>query len=330
MRNAFILIYFFLAIAKIHAQTIGLKPGTEFEIQYQTIASNTTDYKNEQYVFQFKTEAKVGPNAVYSVKLMNMRYKLGGKDYDYYFKSDSIRNRYFDPGGIMLQLALLQKPLIITVNPQNEIIKIDGVDEAIDESARTWTLNKDLTNNLHNNVAQNIKAWLQSFFLKLPGKEVDYQSAWTAADGAAYKVTAISGALLTVAMNNSPFGKITGRSYYNTITGLTERVNNYSTKINEVNIKGVKTKAAEFSYAQSLGYTINKYPLDTAWLNMAIRTSWNSTALKQNVEFDAEKMAKYFAANNSRFGNDPYYLYRRLAMTQQADHKTILSFMTAF
>jgi thiol-disulfide isomerase/thioredoxin len=324
MKKTLILLLNLIAVISLHGQSINLKTNSQFEFDIRTVNNIPQLISDHQYTFWFRMVGKEGANTVLDCKLVKANVSEQSENSVNKFNTDSIRNTSFNSTQVFLPLTLLQKTLTITISPKGEVLKIAGIDEAIAEAAAKWVLKDEFVDQMKQNAKSFPLVTIQNMLLRLPEKEIGYETAWKAADGMFYKVTTINGALFTIKLSDKApddkiGGGISGISSFNTVTGLLEQVKNTGSKKTEISIAGKKKLLPQFSYSQSIRYGARSYPVDTAWINMAAKTCYFSAALmKNNVEYDSAKVYNYFKAHDAQFQNDPYYLVKRLDLVQQA------------
>ncbi len=224
----------------------------------------------------------------------------------------------FSHSDMVNKLAMLNKPFSVRVSSRGEVLSVDGVEAIVEAAGTKWQLQPDIVQQFKGNIPA-FKSELQRCFLRLPAKgKIGFGSTWVAS-GAKYDVKAIKGSLLEIDMAlDSSNNSISGRYTYNDVVDLVERAN-INLKINNAKAQPAFTRN-ETSTIQ-IAYNAKPSVIDTAWINMAVKASYWSNALKKGPNTDSAKVFKFFAENDKRFGKDNYYLVAKLGLMQGLNYK---------
>jgi thiol-disulfide isomerase/thioredoxin len=312
-----------LSSLSISAQEIKLDKDRRFAIELQTSSKGLRE-SELHYTYSFKALDK---NSSGNLKLecTLLRFKSResiGRGQFASLNTDSLRSTKLVSTGLLPPLSILQKPFIIEMNVLGVIQNISGVEEQARQSANKWQLKRQFTDQLLQNVKTTVRSQLQQLFLALPEENIKYKSAWTSADKQVqYEVTGIKGSLLII-KESSVKGDLVkndreGLIQYNTSLGLIE-TSQMSTK------QQVENKGIIESYTQMKLLYNNRSvaTADTAWIDMAVRLSWMSDALKKNdTEYDDLKIFEAFKKYDKQFADDIAYSISKLNLIQRMTDK---------
>lgn len=319
-----LLILLFVGFSNIYGQSVTLEKGKEFEIESHTIVNSPDNQNDYTYTFWFRFNGREGANALLDCKLVKAVTSEKFTKYPFAngtLNTNSIRKYRPNSSSALLPLALLQQPLKLTMGPHGEILNITGFDEALQDAITRWVLKDDIADQLKNNAKFFPKEAIESLFLPLPSQRIAYKSEW-ASPNTNYKVTAINGALLYITTSNikvpgSIGDNVTGNIIFNEVTGLTEQLQNGSAAKIEIITDGKKQLVPVFNRTQAVRYRPEQYLVDTAWLNMAIKTNTAfGKAFRTNIEMDSVKVKGYFKAHDAAFANDAFYAVVKLGLIQ--------------
>ncbi|GAA4338212.1 hypothetical protein GCM10023149_48090 [Mucilaginibacter gynuensis] len=228
--------------------------------------------------------------------------------------TNDIKKTGFSSSSVILTMALLYQPLYITINPKGELIKLTGFKELVKKAAVKWQLDEELTTMIAED-EPFINTTLQWFFLNLPDKRINYNAEWKWWNST-FKVTGIKGALLEItAKPDSAINTISGTYLFNDVTGLIEKANTRTLFKADNGSQWVE------DYAQEVNYNATPVVTDTAWINMAVKMSSWSDALRVNNKPKQKELLAYFKENDKPFRNDAHYRSRKLSMIQDLDDK---------
>lgn len=320
MKKLIIVLLNFCLFSALYGQSINLQKDTQFEYEGHLKTTNPDCKTDYQYTYQFKALGKQGDNTLLECKLARFRmvnqYNSGVTTN---YNTDSIKKSTINYPDAILQFAMLQVPLKVIISPTNQVLNIEGINEAIDDADIKWRLNAGMKNIL-SQLALATPGSISSMFFNLPARKLHHGYEWKGADSLYYKVTAINGALLYINSSSKPFDSKTESTnliVFNETTGLSEQVKNQSKQ--QVITNGNKTLVpVASSYQLTLHYGVSKYPIDTAWVNMAIKTNLNfSVAFKNKTDLDSARLFTYFKSHDAAFRNDPTYMVNKLDLAQQ-------------
>jgi thiol-disulfide isomerase/thioredoxin len=324
MKKLTLLLLLLVYFSRLYSQSVTLEKGKEFEIDLHTVANSPDNQNDYTYTFWFRFNGREGANALLDCKLVKAVTSEKFTKYAFangILNTDSIHSYRPNSSSALLPLALLQQPLKLTIGPHSELLTITGFDEALQDAITRWVLKDDIADQLKNNAKFFPKEVIESLFLPLPPQHIAYKSEW-ASSNTNYKVTAINGALLYIATSNikvpgSIADNVTGSIIFNEVTGLTEKLQNGNTAKIEIVTDGKKQLVPVFNRTQAVCYRPGKYLVDTAWLNMAVKTNTVfSKAFRTNIEIDSVKVQGYFKAHDAAFANDALYAVVKLSLIQ--------------
>ncbi|MBC7914145.1 MAG: hypothetical protein H7Y07_08480, partial [Pyrinomonadaceae bacterium] len=306
------------------AQTISLKKGDEFVYKGHLVESGKVKSEFES-TYKFSVQGK---DSLGNYKLNCSLIRFVENSTGVQLNTDSIRNMTFNSSGVLMPLALLQKTFFVTLSPKGKVLTINGLEEIARVSTEKWHLHTNLSVQLLNNLKSALPYQIQRFFLKLPDFRPQYQSKWNDEGGnIKYNVTGIKGAKLLIRLEEIKKTPTTlqnkGDLQFNTTLGLVEwGTLSSQITVNKSNETNIKTSVIDQTFTQTLTYQAGNTSIDTAWLNMAIKLSWFSDALKQGVEYDAVKVNNTLANYDKLFSNERYYNAKKLHAVQALrDHK---------
>ncbi|RYY35570.1 MAG: TlpA family protein disulfide reductase [Sphingobacteriaceae bacterium] len=292
---------------------------TTFAYSVQAVQIGTFNI-NYKYTYLFALLKKDNTGTTYQCTLIGAKAgddKAKGITVD--INTDSIRKTRLSNSGVLEQLAMLNRPFTITVDDKGKISAVSGIKEVLTEAATKWQLQPGITNQLTGNI-NALQASIQNMFLPLPDKKITFGSEWDHND-LHYRVTGIKGATLEIAvtrLNGNVNNTITGKYVYNDVTGLIEHAETQAKVIDE---KARPVYISDYTYKQTIRYDAKMEIVDTAWINMAVKASYWSDALKNGFNLDSAKAFSFFAANDIRFKNDVYYRAFKLSAIQQLEIK---------
>ncbi|RYE26718.1 MAG: TlpA family protein disulfide reductase [Sphingobacteriaceae bacterium] len=322
MKKLIVVLLNFCLFSALYGQSINLQKAAQFEYEGHLKTINPDKKTDYQYTYQFKTLGKQEDNILLECKLVRFRmvnqYNSGVTTN---YNTDSIKKAKINSPDAFLHLAILQVPLKVTLSPTNQILKIEGINEAIDDAAIKWGLSTDLKKFISQLALGTPISDINRMFFNLPAQKLHYGYEWKGADSSYHKVTAINGAFLYINSSGKPFDSKTESTdliVFNETTGLTKQIK--SQQQYEVILNGNKTLVpVTSSYQLNLNYDLSKYSVDTAWINMAIKTNpFYSVAFKnKSGGDDSVKLFTYFKAHDAAFRNDPTYMVNKLDLAQQ-------------
>lgn len=322
MKKLSLFLIMLIAVSYCSAQKIGSINKKDFEFSISSLNSGSQK-SLRQSIFQFHFTGKEGLNSIYECRLVKAVLAENNADPNgtvIALETSNIRKLQFNNTEVFMPLALLNKPLKATISASGKVIKLEGVTEALTNAINAWKIKEDLKKQMMDNGANYPNSLIQLFFAALPDKKLNIGKNWIDPDQKLnYLVTGRKNDLITISSqykqsgnlaNNVPAG-VTKRTYtYSSNTGLVQKANivhQYKMAngyiINENNEFRLRT-------------VLNKYPLDTAWLNMYMNLSLYSSAFVKGVGFDTVKLRNYFKLHDTLYYNDKYYRTNRLQFIQ--------------
>jgi thiol-disulfide isomerase/thioredoxin len=312
MKKLFLLLLLlFICPCYLFSQSIMLQKGKEFEIETLT---NNGPNDSKLFTFYFKVDGKYGVNTSLTCRLVRAITSFTSTmapEANNFLNTDSLRTFRLKDVGQLLPITLLQQPFKVTVGPRGQLVGITGIDDIIHNAAKKWRLIDNVIDELENNSKEFPVNIIKNMFPLLPEQAIGYQSEWTS-NNTSYQITAINGALLYFnAKGLNAWGSdIISKGTFNQTTGLIEQM---QTRL----AHNVKKGSDSFIYRQKLSYGAGKHMVDTAWLNMAVRTSYPlSATFGNNNSSDSVKVINYFKVNDPVFKNDAVYAVARLNLIQ--------------
>lgn len=311
--------------ATAFSQQINVPKNKEFEIK--TIFKDLGTYKSdEEYVYAFKSLGKNPEgNSVFECKLVKVLIKDDNAPGGVLINSDSIKKTNFYSTAVILPLAMLNQPITVTLSPKGKVISVSARTEFLKKRLAGWKLDEGIAQQtLNNDKGGAFEAILQGLFLQLPDQKLAVSTEWKRKDtDVPFKVAAIKGTTMTVnSSTRDSLGTTADKYVINTQTGLVESALRTSKNLFD-RTKGTGIPEGAHSNSTRTQKLINRTvrPLpDTAWINMAVKLSYWSESLKKGSVYDSVKVYELLKdEQNNRFGNDPYFMIRRLEAIQQLD-----------
>ncbi|UOE50553.1 TlpA family protein disulfide reductase [Mucilaginibacter sp. SMC90] len=319
MKKLLLLVLTFVCISRVYGQSIRLEKGKEFEINVHNL-NHFTDYtENSNYTYAFKVLGKEGVNTLLDCRMVKAVLSNVNKNpvNSNELNSDSVRTARLNSSWTLIPLALLQQSFTVTVAPNGDLVKIDGVDEILQDASDRWVLNYNTTAELKNNGVGFVKSTIEKIFPQLPKQTIGYKSEWTGRY-LSFNATAIDGALLYLAIVGKDKEDIAGSGIFNQVTGLFEQLQ-YKTLLKFFDINGKTKGYIDLNYKQKLRYGSGHYlAADTAWINMLVKTNqYFGKAFMDKMNFDSTRAFTYLRAHDDAFVNDPYYATAKLDLVQR-------------
>ncbi|MFC0515422.1 TlpA family protein disulfide reductase [Mucilaginibacter angelicae] len=315
-----LLLLLFVCFSHIYGQSIILEKNKEFEMDIHNL-NHFTDYtENSNYIYAFKVLGKDGVNTLLDCRMVRAVISNVNKNpiNSNALNSDSVRTARLNSSWTLTPLALLQQSFTITVAPNGDLVKINGVDEILQKAANRWVLNDNIAAELKNNGVEFTKAAIEKIFPQLPKQTIGYRSEWTGRY-LSFNATAIDGSLLyLVIVGKDKDPDIGGSGIFNQVTGLFEQLQ-YKTLIKLIDINGKNESYIDLNYKQKLRYGSGHYlAADTAWINMLVKTNqYFGKAFMDKMDFDSTRAFTYLRAHDAAFANDPYYATAKLDLVQR-------------
>lgn len=273
---------------------------------------------SETLVYHFTPLSKnADGSTVYDCRLVGVKKRDEGNRFN--LNTDKIRETDFSNSGVIEKLALLNTPFKVTVDKKGIVGDIKGLEEIAKAAQNKWVLKEGIYNQFTDNY-KALKNDIQMLFLKLPDKKITYGSEWATGDNR-YKVVAIKGALLDIIV--SPVNMQQNKRYshqlvYNDVTGLIQKSTESYLYIDS-NARPIYKN--DGNRTCEITYNIKIPALDTAWINMAVRMSYWSDALKKGSGYDSAKTFAFFKENDPLFKQDAYYRNIKLSTIQWLELK---------
>ncbi|WP_256003992.1 redoxin domain-containing protein [Pedobacter deserti] len=316
------LVFALLLSMGIKAQTLNLPKNYSFEIQ--TTQTDKGSYPSEitdTYAFKSLGRNKDG-DFMLECKLVNATYgssQMGGT----LLNTDKIRETDFRTTAILKHLALLDKPFQLTISPEGKVLAVSGAEEIVKQRFAVWKIAEETSKGTLEYLAAAIKAEMQALFFD--GKTADVAQAQTAnkLEGETKISTVNSTARTTTYQTSNQIGDVQADRKFviDKKTGLVKESRAQSkTQFKQSPQPGISSNARiDVSTVQKLQAVSQRKPLDTAWINMAVRFSYWSDALKESDKYDSTRVFALFKKPDSRFVNDNYYIQNRLSALQRVD-----------
>ncbi|GAA4902026.1 DUF6263 family protein [Mucilaginibacter defluvii] len=271
---------------------------------------------SETLVYHFTPLSKnADGSTVYDCRLVGVKKRDEGNRFN--LNTDKIRETDFSNSGVVEKLALLNTPFKVTVDKKGIIGDINGLDEIATAAKNKWVLKEGIYNQFVDNY-KALKNDIQMLFLKLPDKKITYGSEWIVGDNR-YKVVAIKGALLDIVVspvNTQQHKRYSHQLVYNDVTGLIQKSTESYLYIDS-NARPIYKNDGDRTC--QITYNTQIPALDTAWINMAVRMSYWSEALKKGTRNDSAKTFALFKIYDPLFKNDAYYCNAKLSAIQKLD-----------
>ncbi|MES2377168.1 MAG: TlpA disulfide reductase family protein [Bacteroidota bacterium] len=301
MKSFLLLVCGLFLLVGLHAQQINLKLGEEFAIKAsstETLVATNKLTNSEEYVFQFKVLGRTDNE--YRLECRLLKVKVWEEDKRMRLNTDSIAHADLNHLFILSPLILMQGSITYIIDTRGRFLRLEGVDELVNQVSKKWHLKEDESESQRNNLSTFLKMYSKLFF-ELPDQKIAYQSVWKSDNGRInYTVTAIRGSLLDItATSDNP---TTQEKYLlNDVNGLVEDANISFTK---------GAKAIQYGRNQTLIYgRADASNVDTAWLNMAMPLSrWSDAFTPKNVKVDSPKVVAYMNKYDVLYKDDPYYV----------------------
>ncbi|GAB3926914.1 redoxin domain-containing protein [Mucilaginibacter myungsuensis] len=304
------------------AQKLNIPNGHTFEIATHNKQGGT--FKDDQkftYAFKSLGKDKAGNN-ILEAKLVNISI------YDFYAKktllnTDSIKNTGFYTTAVIGPLAMLNKPFTVTMSPKGEVVSITGAKEALQAGLKAWDVEDDITKQQLANQESGLRQTIADMFYtgssdaKTATPKRGPEAKTTDAPFKQISTTANTVTMQSTIKNDST--KFVKRYVLDAKTGLVQSaLKKQDTKYKvgpEANVKG-NVMDIQVENTQTLSAPKVRRPIDTAWMNMAVRMSSWSNSLKKGTAPDSAKIYKMAKNMDQRLANDPYYVKAVLSAVQ--------------
>lgn len=301
------------AAVSTYAQQLNVPKDKQFEIITKNANNDGISKDEEQFTYAFKSLGKnAAGNNTFECKLVKAIMKDKGKTL---LNTDSIHNTTLNSTSVLSPLAMLNKPFTIVVSPKGKVLSVDGVLPTLKAAIGQWNLQPEIEKQLIDN-ANGFRYTMQGLFFMFPEKSLAISPEWESKDsGIKFKLSSKSKNSIIV---NSSKKDTNGYSIQNkyTIDPVTGLVQNAQSEIKYGKYPG------GVSSAQKISNSITKTQTDTSWTNMAVKFSYWSTAIKNELGYDSVKIAAAFKANDQKFSKDRLYMVSKLGLIQQMRSET--------
>ncbi|WP_285009292.1 redoxin domain-containing protein [Pedobacter faecalis] len=304
------------------AQTLNLPKNHSFEIQ--TTQTDKGSYPSEitdTYAFKSLGRNKDG-NFMLECKLVHATFgssQMGGT----LLNTDKIKDVDFRNTAILEQLALLNQPFQVSVSPGGKVLSVTGAEEALKQRLGSWNIESEIAENMLRNFETLIQGKMQMLFFEDKPADIKQAQAAAAGENSMSLSTLNSTAHTTTYQVSSQTEDVFGvrKFVVDKKTGLIkESRSENKTQFKQSPQAGISNNArVDVSVVQKLMPFKERKPLDTAWINMAVRFSYWSDALKEFGKHDSTRVFALFKKPDSRFVNDNYYIQNRLSALQRVD-----------
>lgn len=321
MKNLNLLLPLFaiFCFSNTYAQSVALEKGKEFEVAVHEKIADTEHNEDNQYVFAFKVIGKNDGNTQLETRLVRAVIDFKSSKYamaNARLNTDSLSNLTFSNWIVIGPMVLLHRPFNITVSARGEVLSATGIDAVLKQADKNIEFSENAGNYVRHLAEEFPKKILEQVFPVLPAQSIGYQSNWQSGKFS-YKVNAINGQLLYMAINGANDPAYTGSAIFNQVTGLAEKLQYTLAAQNDK----AKVNVPAYTYQQQVTYGAGQYNTkDTAWVNMALITENHfSNKLVINGAADSSKMLKYFREHDGLFKNDAFYTMAKLTNYQHID-----------
>ncbi|WP_214228310.1 redoxin domain-containing protein [Pedobacter sp. B4-66] len=316
-------------------QELNVPKGQQFAYTWHVVGKGThkTD-KLHTYVFRSLGRNDKGEHLFECrlVRAVEKNYLGASPDLD----TDNPKATVFNNSGVLTPLALLQQTLIVTFSAKGKLLDIAGYDNVLLRVDRDWALQKGIRGQIESH-----KEWLttniQDMFFQFPDEPIGSSGEWKDKGQVSYKMEKLfrhprgtvkinkevpepnklqsaNEPLLQVSFVGEGNTKEKGIYVLDPKTGL---VTNLS-----------KNRSFDFTYSSVSGRHDTDYVveietnpkesnLDTAWINMAVKTGGWSAAFGSGRDYNMEKMQEYFKIKDAQFEKDPFYQVNKLSLIQK-------------
>jgi len=301
------------AAVTTYAQQLNVPKNKQFEIITKNAHYGT--YKGEeQSAYAFKSLGKnAAGNNVFECKLVKASVKEGAEGKTI-LNTDSIYNTTLNNTVVLLPLAILNKPFTVVVSPKGKVLSVDGVLPALKATIDQWNLRPEIEKQLIDN-AKGFQYTMQGLFFLFPEKSLAITSEWGNKDSGTFKVSSKkpNSVVINSSKKDTSGYSLLGKYAFDPVTGL---IQNAQTKSEFGKMTGGVIGS------QKISNSISKTQTDTSWTNMAVKFSYWSTAIKNELGNDSAKVFAAFKANDQKFSKDRFYMVSKLGLIQQMRSET--------
>lgn len=312
----------FLCMAHItSAQQLNIPKGKKF--YYQTSNNNKLMNDLETYSYSFFSKGKNAEgNTVLECSIVKALLKNQGITY---FNTDSLRNTSFRSTAVFFPLAMLNQPFTVIVSPKGKVLKVEGVEQTLQNALDKWRLSPDISKNIVDNVKGNFGNTLQQMFFQFPEKDMQKSPEWENKDsGFSFKLNTNTPKSRIVSSTKKGEKDMLHRNKYalDPITGMIRNAaEQYSFTATSVTNGDTTSSKAEVLNTQKLLNNVMPVKNDPVWTEMAIMFSYWSRDLKSATGYDSAKVANAFKTYDQKFSTDRQYMLSKLGLIQQMRSK---------
>ncbi|GAB3926354.1 DUF6263 family protein [Mucilaginibacter myungsuensis] len=331
MTKLLTLLLAFAAALPAFGQELNVPKGKEFSYTTRVTGSGTRSY-DIYNIYNFRSLGKnVNGDNVFECTLIKSANKDNADVKEYDLDTDDLRSAKFNNSGVLNSVAFLHKPFTVIINKYGKIVKMDGLEQIVNDAAVKWGLSAGMKQQLTSH-SGTINYNIQQLFFQIPQQYTGAGNNWKTKDGTTYKISPTNISTITsvdlgqevkqfqeVDKKKNTFIKInyvsgtfTGdRAVYilDAKTGLIQ--NSLKDRNFNADYSSVKNQVVDKS-EQHIGSAGKYAPADTTWSDMAVTLSSFADALKTNGKPDITKLSAYFNANDKRFVTDTYYITQKL------------------
>jgi thiol-disulfide isomerase/thioredoxin len=318
MKKLILLALGLTAATTTDAQLLNVPKNKQFEFVVKN-AQHGSFKSEEQFTYAFRSLGKnTAGNNVFECKLVKAILKQGKEDLPL-LNTDSIYNTTFNSTSVLFPLAILNERFSVTVSPKGKVLGVEGLQPVLKAAVSQWKLQPEIEKQLTDN-AKGFISTIQGFFLQFPEQKIAVHPEWVDKDsGIKFKLAgnkSKSQVINSYKKDTSGYS-IQGKYAFDPVTGLILN-SQTETKYAEKNEAGLTEKyTGGGNSSQKISNNITKAQTDTSWVNMAVKFSYWSNALKNELGYDSLKVNIALKANEKKFGNDRYYMVSKLGMIQQ-------------
>ncbi|WP_316792557.1 DUF6263 family protein [Pedobacter frigoris] len=320
MKKLLVLVLGLTAATTTYAQQLNVPKNKQFEYTTRNTQHGTFT-SDEQFTYAFKSLGKnAAGNTVFDCKLVRAVIKSGSEGKTI-LNTDSIYNTSLNSTGVLFPMAMLNKSFTVVVSPKGKVISVNGVIPALKNVLSSWNLTPEIEKQLLHNSDKAFEGTMQGLFFQFPEKSLAITPQWESKDsGAKFKLGSRNAKALTFnssKVDTSGFS-IQGKYNVDPISGLIQNAQTDS-KFGKAGDGSTAKYSDGVKSSQKISASTTKPIPDTAWTNMAVKFSYWSTAIKNQLGYDSVKMLSAFKAYDQKYSNDRYYMLSKLGMIQQLD-----------
>ncbi|TKC08794.1 DUF6263 family protein [Pedobacter frigoris] len=322
MKKLLVLVLGLTAATTTYAQQLNVPKNKQFEFTTRNTQHGTFT-SDEQFTYAFRSLGKnASGNTVFDCKLVKaiIKDRKGDKTI---LHTDSIYNTSLNSTGVLFPIAMLNNPFTVVVDPKGKVISVDGVLSSLKTAIRPWSLTPEIEKQLLENADKGFTSTMQGLFFLLPEKSLAISPQWQNKDsGTKFKLGSknAKSIIFNASKTDTSGYSLQGKYAIDPLTGLIQH-SQTDMKYGKID-DGLPAKfSGGVRSSQKISADITKPQLDTAWTNMAVKLSYWSTAIKNNLGYDSVKVQSAFEAYDQRYSKDRYYMLSKLGMVQQMRSK---------